>query len=233
MKLRFLLPFALMAIALLFVACEIEDDADATDTSGTPDGTVSTCDPECVAPQTCVNGTCQDPVSPGLAYRFVRIDDKSLVNDTPDGGADIDAVLLFKAGTGTPIYAEDVIAYVHGGGTGDALDPTELTGAPDAFYDYPDVTNCDVSSDRFLSLGGEGGYAIIRMGGDIEEGDALDILEVGGCLFDDGEQEAIVEPVEVAISVAQDPLNEYWVTLGEGEGPEVSFVIPNLPVVTD
>ena len=244
MKSRFILPIALIALAMVFVACEIEDDADA-DSTASETVTPPACDPACVSPQVCQSGTCVDPTPQGTPHRFVRIDDLSPMSETDDGGADIDAVTLFKA-DGSSFYAVEIVAYAHGGGEGMEVDPTESLFAPDAFYDYPDTDVCAVDGG-FVSLGGTGGYMVARIGDNadanadtftagIEQGDTLEVLEVGGCDFvnSSGEtRQAIVEEVEVAVSVASDPANQYWVTLGTGEGPEILFTIQDLPKVTE
>ena len=226
MKLRFLLPLA--ALALLFVACEIDDDADADEGVVTP----PTCEPVCEEGFKCVSGTCVEdtPDINYLDYRFVRIDDLSPVSETPDGGADIDAVVLDKT-DGSQYFADDVIYYEHGGGTSEQLDSTEALGAPDAFEDYPNVDACHVDGG-FVSLGGIGGHIVLRMEGIMEQGDGLTVLEVGGCEFwDDPDSSAIIEEIEVAVSVAQDPDNPHWQSLGRGEGPDVFFTIPDLPQI--
>ena len=127
-------------------------------------------------------------------------------------------------------------------------DPNQALGAPDAFYEYAtgdaadddddgipnylDVCEVgdDTTPDEFLSLGGEGGFVVLRMGGTIEQGDSVEVLEVGDCDFG-GNNDAIPEEVEVAVSVAREPENAYWVTLGTGEGPEILLSVPDLPVV--
>lgn len=230
MKLRFLLPLALLALAGFVVACEIEEDADAVDNDT---GTTATCEPACDTGFHCVGTTCVEDEANNLEYRFVRVDDLSAKSETPDGGADIDSITIFKQ-DGAVGYADEVKAYEHGGGNGDALDTSQALGAPDAFYDYPDTDLCEVgddtTDDMFLSLGGLGGYLVVHMSETIEEGDTLEVLEVGDCDFGSGT--AIPEDVEVSVSVAEDPDNTYWVNLGSGTGPDISFVIPNLPEVS-
>jgi len=232
MKLRYLLPFAVLA--LFFVACEIEDDADG-DVTSTPDTQVQTCDPACAAGETCVNGTCQAGTPDNLDYRFVRIDDVSGNYDTPDGGADIDAIILFKS-DGRTLTAAEVEGFEHGGGLGTEVNPEDALGNPDAFEDY--MANGDASTCRvdggFVSLGGDGGYLITSFaaGEAMEAGDELVILEVGGCDYGGGE--AIVDDVDVYVSVARDINEPYWQILGSSvEGPEIAFTLTagNLPPV--
>ncbi len=208
-NLRFLFTVTAMVAALSFAltGCELEDETDGTDTT--------------VAPDTA--GTDTTPVVTYQEYTYVRIDDLSAEADTPDGGADIDAIVLSKGGT--EFYADSVEAYEHGGGLGSELDPAEALNGPDAFEDWPDTDTCRVDGG-FVSLGGLGGHLIVHMSAVIEAGDALTVLEVGGCDFDGGT--AIIEPVDVYVSVAAEFDQAHWVSLGEGSGPEVFFTIPAL-----
>ena len=78
-NLRFLFTVTAMVAALSFAltGCELEEDTDATDTAVTPTDTAGGTDTNIE--------TFQD-------YTYVRIDDLSDKADTPDGGADIDAI---------------------------------------------------------------------------------------------------------------------------------------------
>ena len=239
-KLFYLLPAA--ALLLFAVGCEISDDADGETTTSTGCSGDSECTgrgtcgcTEAVTAATCNGGTCaytcDDTLCPStteyLDYRFVRIDDLSPMSETPDGGADIDSIILFKS-DGSPYYATEVKGFNHGGGAGTELNPEDSLNAPDAFEDYPSVDNCRVDGG-FVSLGGLGGYLIVQIdpATEIENGDILTVLEVGGCDFDGGT--AIIEEVEVAVSVGSDPNDPHWFTLGTGEGPEIDFPVSNLP----
>jgi len=160
-------------------------------------------------------------------YRYVRVDDLSMQADTIDGGADIDAIILDK-GDGTQHFATKIEGFVHGGGTvtGDEIDPTAATGAPDTFSAYPDTTTCDVENGSFVSLGGMGGFLIVEMAATIDEGDVITVLEVGGCDFGTGE--AIPEPVDVSVSTARE-IDASWEIIGTGDGPEIVVSVPALP----
>lgn len=225
-KLRYVLTLiaACAALGLALTGCEIEDDADAQDaTSNTGNDTGTTTTP----------GDTTTPTTPAtLPYRYVRIDDLSTTADTINGGADIDAVYVDKGGTGTLVYADNVEAFLHGGGfaEGPDLDPLNATGAPDSFFAFPDTAECD-ADNGFVSLGGVGGYIILRMGSDdqIEVGDAVGVLEVGGCDFG-GNNPAIIEEVEVSVSVANQP-DSTWTSLGTGEGPLIEISVTSLPDV--
>lgn len=194
---------------------------------------------------------CEEPSEDALPYKFVRVDDlykKGDTNSKEDYGADIDAIVLDKA-DGQPSYAKNVVDYKHGGGfyTGSHeaeadVASKKVLGAPDSFYEYPEVTNChlyinkDPSNAAFVSLGGEGGYIIVEMEKAIEKGDKLDVLEVGDCTYDDDADgkggKAVKEPVKVQISVAADAIDSQWVVLTEkSDGPKITSVIPDLPAV--
>ena len=221
MKLRFLVPL-LAVFALFFVACEIEDDEDTV----TPP---PTCEPACAEGESCVNGVCQAGTV-YLNYRFVRIDDKSATDASEDGGADIDAVLLFKGGSGEYITASDVVAYEHGGLPSEQFDSTEALGAPDAFYDYPITETCAVDGG-FVSLGGIGGYLVLEFaeGTSFDDGDTISVLEVGNRQWSGGT--AIEDPIDVSVSVSRDPDTSVWEYIGGGVGPEISMTIQGLPKV--
>ena len=218
-RLRFLLILiaVMSSLALVFSGCEVEDEEDGTDTVQTdtsnPDSTVE-----------------DTTITPD--YRFVRIDDLTEDPGTRyDAGADIDAVILTKNSTGATSYAESIEGYIHGGGQGDNVDPTQALGAPDAFPNYDgDASECvledDNGDDTFVSLGGVGGTLIVRMTDKIETGDNLMILEVGGCDYGGGE--AFAEDVEVQIAVSSDVDTAQWVSLGSGTGPEIGFNVPTL-----
>lgn len=194
---------------------------------------------------------CEEPSEDALPYKFVRIDDLTSGNPKKeeDFGADIDAIVLDKA-DGQPSYAKNVVDYHHGGGfyEGKAenvvydLASSKIKGAPDSFYEYPEVTNChlyinkDPENATFISLGGNGGYIVVEMEKAIEKGDKLDVLEVGDCTFDDDAAgkggKAVKENVKVQISVAADAVDAQWVVLTEDSfGPKITSTIPDLPAV--
>lgn len=164
-------------------------------------------------------------VPPGSTYRFVRIDDLSADFETPDSGADIDAVLLEKT-TGTVAFASTVTRFEHGSGNFPTVDPTQALGAPDAFFAYPDTSVCDVEGTHFVSLGGVGGLIVVEMALPVDRGDVLRVLEVGGCDFGGGV--AIPEPVDVSVSTSTE-IDANWIFLGSGRGPEISIEVPMLP----
>ena len=226
---------AAVAVAGLFVACEIEEDGDADGTTGTPDGTVDppTCDPACAAGETCVSGVCQPGTVDNLPYRYVRIDDTSDNGSTDDAGADIDAIILFKAGGGT-FYADNVEAFAHAGGPGAEVDPEESLGSPDAFPNYTGVgmgtDTCDGGSG-YVSMGGTGGMLIVHMEGELEAGDTLSALEVGDCDMIAGGT-AIADDVNISVSVSNS-VDGTWQIVASGSGPEITTTLEasDLPAV--
>jgi hypothetical protein len=203
----------LLAVGLLFAGCEIEEDADADTTTTTDTGTPP--------------GDTTDTGTPPnlLEYRYVRIDDVSGNATTIDGGADIDAIILFKAAGGAS-YADTVEGFEHGGGFGTEVDPSDALFGPDAFENYSGVgagtDRCHVD-EGYVSLGGDGGMLIVHMQEEMEAGDTLSVLEVGDCEFwDDDSKDAIPDDVKISVSVGK-AVDGQWTILGTGSGPEIWF----------
>jgi len=210
------------------------------DTTACPDGCNAdgTCKAACdttACPNGCnADGSCITNTET-LDYRFVRIDDVSGNFDTPDGGADIDAIVLWKA-DGSSAYATTVEGFEHGGGLGTEVNPQDALNAPDAFPDY--MSNNDASTCRvdggFVSLGGTGGYLVVGMGDKMEAGDDLVVLEVGNC--DYGSGMALEDPIDVFVSVSNDVDTGVWQVVAESEvGPEIAVTLtatdlPDVPV---
>ena len=161
-------------------------------------------DSQCESDQVCdtVNKQCVAKTG-SQKPRLVRIDDLTELNDNDkkngdDPGADIDTVVLTKA-SGKAVYVTEVNGFKRGDGKSAqgedysiASNPQAVVGAPSSFVDYPtDTKNCyyykkdtdpNASPVRpFVSLGGKGGYIVVVMGEDIEAGDTLNVLELGGC----------------------------------------------------
>lgn len=164
-----------------------------------------------------------DMPPPADPYLFVRVDDVSDHAAGTDPGADLDAVVLRKA-DGAHVFVEAVEHYMASPQEPRANDPAELLGTPDAFYAWPDTSVCNVDTG-FVSLGGSG-TIIARMGAEIEAGDTVEVLELGGCSYGSGT--AIVEEIEVLVSVSPE-VGAQWIVLGRGTGPAVSFAVPELP----
>lgn len=165
-------------------------------------------DSQCESDQVCdtVNKKCVAKTG-SQKPRLVRLDDLTELSATDkkngdDPGADIDTVVLTKAG-GKAVYVTEVKEFKRGDNKSVkdddysiAANPQAVVGAPSSFVDYPtDTKNCyyykkdtnpkegDASTlvRPFVSLGGQGGYIVVVMGEDIEAGDTLNVLELGGC----------------------------------------------------
>lgn len=185
---------------------------------------------QCENDQVCdtVNKRCVAKTGPQKP-RLVRIDDLTELSDNDkkngdDPGADIDTVVLTKA-SGKAVYVAEVNGFKRGDGKSAkgedysiAANPQAVVGAPSSFVDYPtDTKNCyyykkgtdpNASPVRpFVSLGGKGGYIVVVMGEDIEAGDTLNVLELGGCTLQNTKDKkpqvaAGKEAVKVQISIS-------------------------------
>ena len=201
-------------------------------------------------------------------YKYVRIDDLTPMSDianlTSDGsvktwksedpGVDLDAIVLTKAGSGAPIYAEAVLGYRRGDGQESiekkthAFDSDAILHAPDSMTTYPSETcNYYIGDPKdketrqypFVSLGGQNGWIIVEMGDKIEEGDTLDIIELGDCKLANTESgkmdKAKAESMKVQVSVGSKVESE-WVIVAESGaavGGVLSVTIPELTPVDD
>lgn len=177
---------------------------------------------DCEKDQLCgVENECVAASEAANVVRYVRIDDLSTPTDTQeDPGADIDAIVLFKPQSGKTFYAGAVTGqnfppeFFKAEGKV-ANDPKKVLGAPDSFTSY---TNAGIDESKgctyktngeytFVSLGGVGGYIEVEMEGAIENGDKLDILELGGCKLNGTEnsdgQTAKSENIKLQLSVTK------------------------------
>ncbi|MDX9719991.1 MAG: hypothetical protein RBU37_04525 [Myxococcota bacterium] len=213
---KFSLLFALLLVFGL-VGCEVEGDEDA-------DGGTD------VVPDTDTNPDTDTDTTTNLAYRFVRIDDVTVSPGGENIGADLDAVILTKAVTGTQFFAENVESYTLGDGDVANQNSSEITKAPDAFAGWAngDLSECD-GNEGFVALG-QGGQIVVRMGGEIEAGDNLTVLELSRCELESGLGTASDDDVQVYVSVAAEP-GGTWELVGGGIGPEISLSVPALPAV--
>lgn len=197
-------------------------------------------------------------------YKYVKIDDLSPAEynkpNKEDPGVDIDAVVLTKKGSGQKVYASSVVSYERGDGQSSvesrrAYVPEEILGAPDSFAGYPsDMENCkyykgtvpandddlDNFKFTFVSLGGEGGHIIVGMGGNIEEGDTLDIVELSDCKLENTKSsngnKAVAEDVGMRVQVsAGSKIGSEWTVVANGTATAgiLSATIPELAVVYD
>ena len=167
-----------------------------------------------------VDDTCVKKSEAGNVYRYVRIDDMSdpataCANKCDDPGADIDAIVVYRPSTGKHFVAEELkgynfpSTYFKAGEV--ANDPKKALGEPDAFtYDnggLKDDNKCRLygTDDKYTyaSLGGQGGYIEVEMGGAIKNGDRLDVLEIGGCNYigKDDTGTAVRDSIKVQVSV--------------------------------
>lgn len=198
---------------------------------------------ECQTDEVCSSeGICVPAGNVPEAPRLVRIDDLS-PNDAAnheDPGADIDAVVLKKAGGATK-YAASVVGYKRADGVSAeagkaniAANPAMALGAPDSFVGYPenqtecylykkDTTPADPNVDRpFVSLGGKGGYLIVEMEDSMEAGDTLSVLELGGCKLQNPQNskylntKGISEAIKISISISGEADGD-WALVGTSE----------------
>ena len=245
-KLRFSLIFTSAAMMLFTLsACELQGtcdpDVDPNGCQSTNTGTDTN------RPGTDTNrpGTDTQTTGPGpcgdfgcLDYNFIRIDDLSDQTTGEDPGADIDAVVLVKGSR--RIFAYEASQYSAAQAVR-AGDTNEMLGAPDAFVAYPtDTTSCNLykadTNPTYTSLGGLGGYAIVKVPEKIEAGDQIQVLEVGNCEFESQDNpgtfgEAKAEPIRIQVSVSDD-VNGNWIVVSDrGEGPVITATVPSLPDV--
>ncbi|MCB9730153.1 MAG: D-alanyl-D-alanine carboxypeptidase family protein [Deltaproteobacteria bacterium] len=164
--------------------------------------------------------------SGGAPYRYVRIDDLSGVEGGADPGADIDAVVITRQGSGEHIYATAVTFYYATPSPVSAGDPAEALGPPDAFYAWPDDLSVCIVDGGFVSLGGAGSL-IVEMPEPIVQGDILTVLEVGACTWKPGSQ-AFADPIAVKVSVG-DADTDVWEPVGQGPGGVVELPVEFLP----
>lgn len=183
---------------------------------------------DCEADKLCgAKNECVPSAEAANVYRYVRIDDLSNATKGDDPGADIDAIVLVKGdGSGAMYYVEDIKQYKPNeenfsakleNNKSVAGDPTKMKGKPTSFTTY---TNGTQATDKlecvyknngeftYVSLGGNGGFVEVEMGGAIENKDRLDVLEVGGCKLtgtaDGGSQYAKRDDLKIQVSVTAD-----------------------------
>lgn len=149
---------------------------------------------------------------------WVRVRDLSDVVTGADPGADIDAIGVVRASGGTD-WATEVAAWVATPSSVSHDDARDCLGPPDAFYSWPATSVCAVDGG-FVSLGGAG-ELVVRVPGAPAAGDAVVVLEVGGCSFDGGV--AIEDRIEVSAGPTADGP---WQRVAEGVGPDVRGSLP-------
>ncbi len=130
---------------------------------------------------TCPNGCSNNQCIQKVTYSYLRIEDVSGYASGVDAGADIDAIVHIKP-NGSVYYAAEVVSHTSG-----VSDYTAISGRPDAFYAYPNVStaysraNNGSGQSYYSSLGGTGNSVVVRMQQPIESGDTIIVLEIGNC----------------------------------------------------
>lgn len=221
------------------------------------------CDPDL---KLCVPRSTSNEPKP---YKYIKIDDLTTMSDiaeldsdgkvkrwkSEDPGADIDAIVLTKAGSGEPIYAESVQGYRRGDGdssTDDrthAFDSEAILHAPDSMDTYPsdtckyylgDPQDAATRKYPFVSLGGENGWIIVEMGGNIEKGDHIDIIELGDCNLSNTQSgttnKAKAESMKVQVAVGDKTTSTWHVIQDSGAAQKGVLSIDvtiDLPEVAD
>lgn len=245
------------SVAEMCVDADSESCEDGTNESCSGAGK-TVCDPDL---KLCVPRQVSSDPKP---YKYVKIEDLSSNEyDKPnkeDPGVDIDAIVLTKAGSGEKIYAESVVGYQRGNTqstveTRRAYVPNEALHAPDSFVSYPsDMEKCNYYKGTvpdknapdedyvytFVSLGGVGGYLIVGMGGNIEEGDTLDVVELSDCKLantqtaDGSNADAEKDGMKVQVSASKKVDGEWvFITSGTATKGILSETIPALVEVPD
>jgi hypothetical protein len=136
---------------------------------------------------------------------YIRLDDKSnqsLRTDYP--GSDIDAIEIVRNGKVVGAAIAVVDAHLLDGAPGNTntfKDPSQLLG----------TANYDVATRKnYVSLGGSGGYVIVKLSLPLESGDVVRVHEIGAGTG------GSAEPCTVAIGRSEaGPFQ----LLGEGSGP--------------
>lgn len=223
-------------------ACDVEEDAaqacspeDEGCVCALEDGTA--CDPEVDEGCTCAleqadPDMMEDMADPDMeedmveppanTYRFLLIEDLTQGAAAPYPGVDLDAVTLSKSSGGTHYVTAVDDAALADGPNNEAPNVNAIVGPPD--------DNCEANKDRFVALGGQGGYIVVSFGTDdqdiyFEEGDTLTIHEIGNTScngqYDD-------DPYKATVQVSVMTEQGAFVELGEADG-EAALPIPALP----
>jgi len=217
------IPDARVACVLAGQEAELAFPIDAPEEPGTYAGTFQLLDRdgEPMDDELTLSFIVSDTEIEGSPYLYVRVDDRSGRATGQDPGADIDAIIVTST-SGTH-FATRAAAYEPGPGSPRRNDPTDATGAPSAFYAYPDISVCGVSSG-FVSLGGSG-FIVLGFDVPITEGDQVEVLEVGECEYATGSF-AVGDAIALSVSVSPDGP---WIPVGEGGAPVLRVTVPELP----
>lgn len=245
------------SVAEMCVDADSESCEDGANESCSGEGK-TVCDPDL---KLCVPRQVSSDPKP---YKYVKIEDLSPAQyadkNVEDPGVDIDAIVLTKKNSGEKIHAASVVGYARGDGQSSvesrrAFVPDEALGEPDSFVSYPnDMTNCNYYKGTvpakdapdedyvytFVSLGGVGGYLIVGMGGNIEEGDTLDVIELSDCKLANTQssngKDAVAEKdgMEVQVSASKKVDGDWvFITSGTATAGILSETIPALVEVPD
>jgi hypothetical protein len=219
------------------------DDGSCKGNSKGAEGDSCTDSNDCNQGLDCYKGFCSSDAH-HVDYKYVRLDDLSKKCEAKNGscgedpGADIDAIVLKKAGSNDNLkYAASVKAYMRADGKQSAKADNDIAtnaeralNKPDSFINYPNSDGVcyywakDTSDQRtYVSLGGEGGYLVVQMQDSIEANDVLDVLEVGDCMLwnttDKPNQEYQKakdnEEIKIQISISGD--DGSWQPVGTGK----------------
>ena len=153
-----------------------------------------------------------------LFYRYARIDDMTPRTGRGAPGVDLDAVEL-RGPNGPKSYATDVVdseILLGDHDDNDMMDAEEALGAPD--------NDCEVD-EKFVALGGIGGFIVVQFGENIiEVGDSIVVYEVGeSCAYDN-------DPLALSVSVTNERYG-VWEAIGQADGGEAVFFIDHLTPV--
>ena len=207
------LHFLLILTTCLFIAvgCELETDEDATsDIQAETNNTEDTTNTE--------DTSVQEEVVEFLDYRYARIDDMTPRTGSGAPGADIDAVEL-RGPNGPKNYATSIVdsdILLGDQNDNDMMDAEEALFAPD--------NDCEVD-EKFVALGGIGGFIVVEFGDSIiEVGDSIVVYEVGeSCGYDN-------DPLSLSVSVTN-MRDGAWEAIGQADGGEAVFNIEHLTPV--
>lgn len=182
-----------------------------------------------------------------------------------DPGADIDAIVLTKKETKASYYVASVKEYKNdfqeGGNRYNEDVPMAtyakaIEGKPDSLYQYgteawpeddaecryvkegaPKWPNYTAEDRTFVSLGGQGGYIIVEMEEKMEEGDKLDVLELGECkmIKSDGSNNSAsnvpAEKIKIQIAVKSDAAESDWKVLNNEVNAVNGLITLNVPAL--
>ncbi len=184
----------------------------------------------------CHRGTCLP--GPRPEYRYVaiisRTTDQSVLG-APTPGPDIDWIGVERDGLAAPTAL--AVAYAADGDVapGESNDLPPSTRADELLSLDTAIPggDCDFDGERWVSLGGAGGIVVVRLGGPLQTGDRVVVIELNPSSCDAMSAER-VEPYEVFVSAVEpagalddDPAEhpDVWCRLGELQGTEPRGIV--------